>query len=131
MQDLINYYQEHSLVHCFPPINTKLKCPYYVIHDSPRKQVKYPWSNPQVLPPTIASTPSDSAEQLHNPPVSKHVLYFSISKYCNYLQKVARYFTYSIHGYNLHNFIQDIHHKKKSRFSRIASVLRRKQSHKV
>ena len=61
-------------MHCFPPIDTKLKCPYHVILDSPRKQVKFPWSIPQKFPPTIAATPSDSVEQLYNPPVSKHVL---------------------------------------------------------
>ena len=66
-------------MHCFPSIDTKLKCPYYVIVDSPRKQAKCPWSVPQSLPPTvptIAETPSDSAEQLYNPPVSKHVTLF-------------------------------------------------------
>ena len=62
-------------MHCFPSIDSKLKCPYYVIVGSPRKQVKCPWSIPQSLPPTIAVIPSDS-EQLHNPPVSKHCLYF-------------------------------------------------------
>ena len=65
-------------MHCFPSIDTKLKCPYYAILDSPRKQVKSPWSIPQSLPPTIAATPSDSAEQLYNPPVSEHVYSFYI-----------------------------------------------------
>ena len=58
---------------CFPSIDTKLKCPIYVIVDSPHKQIKCPWSVPQSLPPTVAPTPSDSAEQLLNAPVSKHI----------------------------------------------------------
>ena len=65
----------------FPSIDTKLKCPYYVIVDSPHKQVKCPWSVPQSLPPTIAITQSDSAERVWNAPVSEHIYTFYIFLY--------------------------------------------------
>ena len=67
LQDLINYYQEHSLVHCFPAIDTKLKCPYYVILDSPRKQMKSPLVIPQSFSPSTVPTPSN---RMGIPPVS-------------------------------------------------------------
>ena len=75
LQELINYYQEHSLVHYFSSIDTKLKCPYYVIVGTSHKQTKLPWLTSQSLPPTtaLAATPSDSAEQLNILPVGKYV----------------------------------------------------------
>ena len=75
-------------MHHFPSIDTKLKCPYYIIIGSPHKEVKCPWITSQTLPPTIAATPSDSAEQLYNPPVSKRDYTFInvyVNKYRNYL----------------------------------------------
>lgn len=111
---------EHSLVYCFPKIDTKLKCPYYVICGTPQKRKLSPLSlsrNQNLLDVAVTLAPAVSAEELHS-----HTNNFPVSVF-PYVLYLIKIFSMIIQGFQSK--------KKKSRFNQIASMLKRKQSHKV
>ena len=54
LQELVGYYQEHSLNSAFPEIATMLKYAYYIIVSPPKRPIELPWPiSPQNLPRDI------------------------------------------------------------------------------
>ena len=54
LQELVEYYREHSLRSVIPDITTPLKYPYYIISTPPKRPINLPWPvSSATLPPGI------------------------------------------------------------------------------
>ena len=77
MQELVDYYEKHSLNSALPEIATVLKCAYRIIRPSTKCQLERPWPiSSKTLPPdTKAPNSSEKAPVELRNEVSMYILY--------------------------------------------------------